>query len=295
MSIGTTLLDARLEAHLTLDDIATATRIRASLIRQIEADNFEGCGGAVYARGHIRSISTAIGIDPAPLVAEFNASQASTSALPASQILDHTEIVQRPRTSPNWTAAMLVVAVVLAAVAGVSLFTNPKGAARNGATPNAAGQVPGTAPVVVPPSRATTTLPSGAAPTGAAPPDAAPSDSGALQPSSPPASAPAQSTPQTPSSAPPVVAFNGVSVRVSATRARCWVLATDLSNAKKVLFAGVLERGTVRDFTATSKISMTFGDAGAVALTVNGRDLGAPGGSGKVVTVQFVPGDPGAG
>ena len=34
------------------------------------------------------------------------------------------------------------------------------------------------------------------------------------------------------------------------------------------------------------------GNAGAVELKVNGRDLGAPGGSGQVVKTSFGPGDP---
>jgi cysteine sulfinate desulfinase/cysteine desulfurase-like protein len=62
-----------------------------------------------------------------------------------------------------------------------------------------------------------------------------------------------------------------------------------------VLYTGTLQRGAVRDFTATGKLVVTFGNAGAVALTVNGHPLGAPGGSGQVVTVPFAPGDPAAG
>lgn len=311
MSIGTTLLDARLEAHRSLDDIAAATRIRASLIRHIEADNFEPCGGAIYARGHIRSIANALGIDPVPLVAEFNVLQGPPAGLAAHQILDRPEIVQRTPNGPNWTAAMLVTAIVLAGVAMVSLFTNPKGPA-----PSTAATAPTTAPAVVPRPKASAPAladgqpaagalangqpsdaqPSDAQPSGAQP-SGAPSDSGApAAASNPAASPPAKPASQASNSSPAaVVAFNGVSVKVTVTGARCWVRATDLSNTKKILYQGVLERGAVQDFTVTGKISLTFGDAGAVGLTVNGHDLGTPGGPGKVVTVAFGPGDPGAG
>jgi cytoskeletal protein RodZ len=294
VSIGAALHAARQEAGLSVDDVAIATRIRATLIRQIEADNFEACGGAIYARGHIRSIAGAVGIDPAPLVAEFNETHGAPSALSAHQILDHTEIVQRPRTGPNWTAAMLVVAVLLAVVAGVSLFTNP-----NAPAPTTATSRPAAAAAVVPSSEPTgnaantpdgTTTDAGVP--SAQPLTSAPAGSGAAQPSQPAASVSASAPP---SSAPPtVVAFNGVNVRVSVTGSRCWVRATDLSS-KKVLYQGVLEHGNVRDFTAPGKISMQFGNAGAVALNVNGRDLGVPGGVGQVVTLRFGPGDPSAG
>lgn len=282
MSIGVTLTAARQEAGLSVDDVATATRIRGTLIRAIEADNFEPCGGATYARGHIRNIAAAVGIDPAPLVAEFNQSQGPPGGLTAHQILDRPEIGQRARTAPNLTAAMLVTAILLAAVAFVSLFTGP-----DGVSPKTTAIAPTSAlPVVVPQPEPTAVPTDGAPPVGSATPE--PSDQPA---SSPAAQAPRTST----SSSPAVVAFNGVTVRVSITGARSWVRATDLSNVRKVLYQGVLERGAVRDFTATSKISLTFGDAGAVGLTVNGRDLGAPGGPGAVVTAAFVPGDPGAG
>ena len=44
-------------------DVSERTRIRATVMREIEADNFSHCGGDVYARGHLRSIATAVGLD----------------------------------------------------------------------------------------------------------------------------------------------------------------------------------------------------------------------------------------
>lgn len=307
MSIGAALHAARQEAGLSVDDVAMSTRIRATLIRAIEADDFAGCGGTTYARGHIRSIAAAVGIDAAPLVTEFNQSQGPAVVLPVHQILDRTEIVQRNRTAPNWTAAMLVTAVLLAAVAFVGLVTGENDGVPDTATKTSSAPVVPAAGPTEPPAPPAG-LPSDSAPVPVPPavidpaPGATPPST---DPSQPPAtSLPAASSAPAPSSTPapsaaappsdPVVAFSGVTVRVSATVARCWVQVSDLSRAKKVLYTGVLERGTGRDFTATGKLSITFGDAGAVALTVNGRDLGAPGARGAVVTVPFVPGDPGA-
>lgn len=289
MSIGATLHAARLDAGLSIDDVATATRIRGQLIRQIEADNFEPCGGAIYARGHIRSIATAVGLDPAPLVTEFNALQGAAEAVPVHEILDRPEIVQHKPTGPNWTAAMLVTAVLLAGVAFVSLFTDPDGAPPTTAATTATTAV--SSPPADEPADEPTDIPIDEQP---AQSQSAPAEP--VQTASPAASAPSvKPAPAASSSAAPVVAFTGVRVRIAVTGAKSWVRVTDLSGARKMLYQGVLQRGTIRDFTATSKMSVTFGDAGAVALTVNGRELGAPGGRGEVVTLPFVPGDPGAG
>src|SRR5262249_3989237 len=39
---------------------------------QMESGDFSGCGGSIYARGHLRSIAAALGVDAEPLVAAFN-------------------------------------------------------------------------------------------------------------------------------------------------------------------------------------------------------------------------------
>jgi cytoskeletal protein RodZ len=72
VSVGESLARARQERGLSVEDVTAATRIRGGLIRSIENDEFAACGGAVYARGHIRNISRVLSIDPAPLVEEFD-------------------------------------------------------------------------------------------------------------------------------------------------------------------------------------------------------------------------------
>ncbi|MEO6713401.1 MAG: RodZ domain-containing protein [Mycobacteriales bacterium] len=287
MSIGATLQTARQAAGLSVEDVATTTRIRATLIRQIESDNFEPCGGAIYARGHVRNIAAAVGLDPAPVVAEFNATQAATTSVPAHQIFDRAEIVQRAPTGPNWTAAMFVTALLLAVVAFVTLLSGP-----DGNEPTTAQKT--TASAVAPVETETQPIEVPSAPESEPVVDPAPSTPAEPTASEPVDPAPSTSAPVA-SSSPAVVAFTGVRLQIKVTGARCWVHVTDLSTGKRVVFQGVLERGAVKDFTATSKLRVTFGDAGAVVLNVNGRDLGPPGGRGKVVNAEFVPGDPGAG
>jgi hypothetical protein len=60
----------------------------------------------------------------------------------------------------------------------------------------------------------------------------------------------------------------------------------------KTLFEGTLTKGDTKTFRDKTKVKLLVGNAGAVSLNVNGRDLGAPGAGGQVIKVDFGPGDP---
>jgi len=251
MSIGQALAAAREAADLTVDDVSRITKVRGQLIRQIEKDEFGSCGGTIYARGHIRNIAAAVGMDPAPLVAEFDRAQRGTAGPDRHHPLEHEELVKPPGSGPNWTAAMFVASAVLFVVAMVAVFNG-------GGSPDGASLAdpPGTeTPVPTPkPPKAT----------------------------------------RTPKPSDPPVALTGVNVRIRVTGESCWVRVRD-ARSNEELYEGVLRQGQVRHFKAAQKLSLELGNAGAVRLVVNGRDIGAPGGPGAVVRVTFGPGDPAAG
>jgi cytoskeletal protein RodZ len=121
VTIGGTLAKAREEAGLTVPQVAGRTRIRETVIHAIERDDFSMCGGNFYARGHIRSIGRSIGIDPEPLVQEYDdAHGGSPQAVPAREVFEaKTPIKILERRSPNWSAAM---AAALAIVVIYGIF-----------------------------------------------------------------------------------------------------------------------------------------------------------------------------
>ena len=86
MSIGDTLADARQRSGLTITQVSQQTRIRESIIRDIEQGDFGACGGDFYARGHIRSIAGAVGTDPVPLISEYDADHGPVSPLRAAEV-----------------------------------------------------------------------------------------------------------------------------------------------------------------------------------------------------------------
>jgi cytoskeletal protein RodZ len=120
LTIGGTLAKARREAGLTITQVADRTRIRETVINAIERDDYTLCGGNFYTRGHIRSIARVSGLDPEPLIGEYDeAHGGSPQAIPARQAFEpETPVRFRERRAPNWSAAM-VVALVLVAIYGI--------------------------------------------------------------------------------------------------------------------------------------------------------------------------------
>src|SRR5216684_7496486 len=120
MSIGDALAEGRRQAGLTITQVSQRTRIRETIIRGIERGDFSGCGGDFYARGHIRSIAGAVGVNPQPLIAEYDATMGAPQAITAADVFQPvTPVKLKERRRPNWTAAL---AVALLAVIGVLAY-----------------------------------------------------------------------------------------------------------------------------------------------------------------------------
>jgi cytoskeletal protein RodZ len=116
VSIGDTLAQARRQADLTVTQVSQRTCIRETIIRGIERGDYSACGGDFYARGHIRSIARAVGLDPEPLVREYDQTQGAPQPITAADVFEPaTPIKIRERRRPNWSAAMVV---AIAAVVG---------------------------------------------------------------------------------------------------------------------------------------------------------------------------------
>ncbi|MFI1016571.1 helix-turn-helix domain-containing protein [Streptomyces sp. NPDC020965] len=122
-SIGRLLHQARIESGLTADEVSATTRVRVPIVHAIEQDDFARSGGDVYARGHIRMIARAVGLDPDPLVAQYDAEHGGRPApTPAAPLFEAERIRADPRR-PNWTAAMVAAIVAVVGFVGFTLFS----------------------------------------------------------------------------------------------------------------------------------------------------------------------------
>jgi cytoskeletal protein RodZ len=115
VSIGDTLAEARRQAGLTITQVSQQTRIRESIIRSIEQGDFSSCGGDFYARGHIRSIAKVVGVDPEPLIREYDEEHGPPGSMRASQIFEPATPI-RIREPRNLHLRSILAVVVLAAL-----------------------------------------------------------------------------------------------------------------------------------------------------------------------------------
>jgi cytoskeletal protein RodZ len=162
VTIGGTLAKARQEAGLTVTDVAGRTRIRETVINAIERDDYTLCGGNFYARGHIRSIARVAGIDPEPLIGEYDdAHGGAPQAIPARQAFEpETPVRFRERRAPNWSAAMIVALVLVAIYGIVRVVTGPSEhhPVQRAAAPATARPTPPPSAAVVPAPRKDVTV-----------------------------------------------------------------------------------------------------------------------------------------
>jgi transcriptional regulator with XRE-family HTH domain len=120
VSIGETLADARRQAGLSVTQVSQQTRIRETIIRDIEQGDFTACGGDFYARGHIRSIAGVVGADPVPLISEYDADHGPVGQMRAAEVFQPSRPIKiRERRSPSLG---LIVAVVLLAIIGFGAY-----------------------------------------------------------------------------------------------------------------------------------------------------------------------------
>jgi cytoskeletal protein RodZ len=111
--IGEALAEARSQAGLTVAEVSLRTRIRETIIRDIEDDDYSACGGDFYTRGNIRSIAKAVGADPEPLIREYDEVHRAPGVLSAVSLDELLTPVKAPgRRRPNWTAMLALVLVV---------------------------------------------------------------------------------------------------------------------------------------------------------------------------------------
>lgn len=172
VSVGDRLLAARHDAGLSLEQVSASTRIRVPVLRDLEADRLGSAGTAVYTRGHIRAIASAVGVDPAPLVRALDERVGAVApsvvvvpdAVPAPrQPLGGLSVpVPGPaeRQSPRWLPACLAGATVLVALLVVGTVTggDEAGQDQDLTSPQAVATAPPPQAAQAPPTAAGVTL-----------------------------------------------------------------------------------------------------------------------------------------
>ncbi|WP_239333698.1 helix-turn-helix domain-containing protein [Frankia sp. CiP3] len=246
--VGAALAAARGERGMSVAEVSAGTRIRVTLIQQMENEDFTGCGGPVYARGHIRSIARILMLDPEPLIAEYDQTHGRPPEGPVLPPRGFDPLTTKGgpgrqgfRRGPATVISLLSVCLLV----GLAILLAPSGSGRS------TDVVPGAATTTVTPSLQVGTMPA----------------------------QPAAST------RPPTAPAAGVSVLVAVRGDPSWLEVRDES--ARVLLQQILQPGDSRTVTAARSMEIKMGNAGAVDVSCNGRNLGPSGSPGQVVTVRL--------
>jgi cytoskeleton protein RodZ len=246
-TLGAALRAAREESGQSVEQVSAATRIRATLVRDLEADRFASSMGAVYARGHVKSIAAALGADPEPLLALFDkvqkvdeaptivevASATAPRGFDGSAFAASAAALHPERRTPRWGMALIAAAAVLLLFMGIGFA---KGGRKS---PQTALPAPTTTPTAN--SIVHTPAP----------------DSVASRP-----------------------AVTGAQLRLRLIGGASWVSVSDALG--RTLFEGILKDGQFKDFSDATRLKVVVGNALPVNLNCGGKDSGPAGGAGQV-------------
>ena len=71
MALGEKLRKAREERGMSVQDVAASTHLLSRQIEAIEKEDFSGIVAPIYGKGFVKLFAECVGLDPAPLCAEF--------------------------------------------------------------------------------------------------------------------------------------------------------------------------------------------------------------------------------
>ncbi len=251
MSLGSVIRQARIDAGLSVDDLSERTSIRAGLLKEIESDDFTKCGGETYARGHLRNIAPHIKMD-SQLLLELFENEQSMQPRRIQEMLAENNVMTNPidKKTVSWKT-----------LAGISLSTLALLAAVQ---------------IIISNSKTTTVTN----------PEVVASETATAQPSVTAEAQPTQTSAATPTVTRDTYSSGtGVSVSVTAVRGSSWLFVSDSNGT--TLYSGQVRNGQKLNFSATTRISLKAGNAGAVDVSVNGKAAQQIGVEGQVVSLTY--------
>jgi cytoskeleton protein RodZ len=278
-SVGETLRRERLRTGLDLERISQETKISVRMLELIEADQFEKLPGGVFAKSFVRQYARAMGIDEDELVRELEKTlEPAPDTLPKPEdtakaqpeihvprVAQWSGAANRLRPASSLPALALVVLVMLACSAAYTWWQKSRHTPQVSALATekienpAAPQPPGTPQ-----------------PTASSPTASAPSV----------AQAPVSQAPPTPPAISMPVEAGALNIALTAEEPT-WVRAATANG--KIMFSGILQPNETKSLSAVEPMTLRIGNAGGVAISLNGKSIPAVGPKGQVRTVQLSP------
>jgi cytoskeletal protein RodZ len=266
-SVGAHLRQLREARGISLGEIARATRVNASYLNALEAEDWAELPVPVFTRGFIRAYCQALGEAPEESLSMYEGRSAAPAAAAPSPSTTPAAPTARPAASSARPAAEppprnrgpVLVSFVLLVVLGVALvaLTLALQSGRESSGVRRAARAPAA------PARPVETPAVDATPPAPAVPGAPPAPSAAAQPARP-------------------AGYRLVARALESTWMR--VRTEDGKTTEETIPAG-----QVREWVSTGPFTLTVGNAGGVTLELNGRALPPLGASGVVIPRLVVP------
>lgn len=140
--IGPALRGARESRGLDVAEAQRATKIRSKYLRAMEDERWEVLPGKAYVHGFLRTYAQYLGLDPEPLLKAYDRGPGSTEhagRVPADMLPQPGDLKGRAR----WPAAVVVVAFIAIAIAGVLVLALGSGSEDGGEEASSATEVAG--------------------------------------------------------------------------------------------------------------------------------------------------------
>lgn len=259
-SVGRRLRESRVRQGLTMDEVQQGTKIRRRHLEALENDEPDPGVGRVYYRGFLRAYAAYLGLDPGPLLADFEPTAGEPEEPPVGRGRQ-----PRRRRTPG-TIILLLIMVTAAVLAGRYWF--------QGRTQPGGGD-PLAPPAVVTPDPPVTTEP---------PPPPPPPD--------PEPVAPPRVTRDDPH--PGRTNFRVHAAELELTlqvgtgpEDRCWVRV--VADGEQV-FEGTLESGSKATYRASRELVVRLGRPWVVTMVLNQNELGPAGPVGVVKDIHIATG-----
>jgi cytoskeletal protein RodZ len=242
MSLGQAIVKARNSAGMTVDELAKATNLRPSLLKEFEGNDFINAGGDTYARGHLKIIARVLAVAPDEFLDLFDHEHAQVARNIHEQLVENNATFSMPEKSKYSYKQVLIAGIAgIVILLGGSLIVNSLKNTSEAPKPK---------------------------PSASAKPTPTPSG-----------------TPSVAASANAYSSGSGVLVKLSATTGSTWLFVSDANGV--TLYSGRAAQGQAFEFSSNETVNLRIGNAGAVKLTVNGKEVAPLGGNGEVVNVSY--------
>jgi len=273
-NFGASFKRARESKGISLDQIATETRISSRFLSAIENEEFHLLPGGIFNRGFVRAFAEKVGLDADQAVADY---ERLAEVRPPELATTPEPEPARKKDRHLYPLAIGALALVI-----VIFYVVTRESGHTAQTASAPPQ----APVVTQPAPAPTP-----APTAEPRPEETPSQT---PPETETQKTPAatQKTPVAPQPAPPPPVTPSPAQKTALTleleaREQTWIRVVADGNA--VDPGEVLESGATRKFTAQNSLSISIGNAAGISLKLNDKPMKPLGKAGQVRELTITP------